>query len=292
MTNREQTPENRQGETFEDEGTLSLDTEAYLERIGVSPETVDTTDRGTLERLQREHIQSVPFENLAITGDPQNRISATCVELSLETLYEKIVTQTRGGYCFELNGLFCWLLQELGYDASRVPARVLSDGDPGIPANHHSIIVTLDQKYVVDVGLGTPKLPRPLPIERTTVSGAVADWRILPANRPDEDYRVEMHDGNWEGRYVFRETPVDLAYFRATNDYLQTAPESPFTGTPHLSIATEQGYVSADEDKLTTVREDNTSEQMLSETEWYDRLESAFGIDLGSETTPQQESLR
>jgi N-hydroxyarylamine O-acetyltransferase len=270
------------GERATDERTAksSLDTGLYLERFGVDPKAVQTTDLETLTRLHRKHIRRVPFENLAITGDPQNRMSVSGVELSLESLYEKIVLERRGGYCFELNGLFCWLLWELGYDAKRVPARVLSDGDPGTPANHHSIVVTLDEQYVVDVGLGTPKLPQSLPLDGSIVSGPVADWRLVPADRPDEEYRVETReDDDWEGRYVFRENSVDLEYFRATNDYLQTAPESPFTGTPHLSIATDQGYVSCDDETLTRVRGDDTIETALSETEWYDHLESTFGIE-------------
>jgi N-hydroxyarylamine O-acetyltransferase len=113
------------------------------------------------------------------------------------------------------------------------------------------------------------------------VSGPIADWRVVPADRPDEDYRVEIREGDdWEGRYVFRDRAVDLGYFRATNDYLQTAPESPFTGTPHLSIATDQGYVSCDGETLSRVSADEQTEQTLSETEWYDHLASTFGLNL------------
>lgn len=258
-----------------------MDSGSYLHRIGVDPGSVGEPDLATLARLQREHISAVPFENLAITGDPRGKLDATGVELSLPVLYDKIVEDERGGYCFELNGLFCWLVRELGYDARRVAARVISDGDPGIPANHHGIVVDLDREYLVDVGLGTPKLTRPLPLDGGQVAGPTADWRVVTASRPEEDYRVEIReDGDWQGRYVFTEPARDLGYYRAANDYLQTAPDSPFTGTPHLSIATESGYVRCDGRELTDVSGRSQSTTELSESEWYDHLESTFGIEI------------
>lgn len=258
-----------------------MDPGSYLDRIGVDPGSVGEPNLPTLARLQREHISAVPFENLAITGDLWDKLDPEGVELSLPVLYEKIVEQERGGYCFELNGLFCWLLRQLGYDARRVAARVLSDGDPGIPANHHGIVVDLDREYLVDVGLGTPKLTRPLALDGGQVPGPTAEWRVVPATRPEEDYRVEIReDGDWQGRYVFTEPARDLGYYQAANDYLQTAPDSPFTGTPHLSIATESGYVKCDGRKLTAVSGSDKSTESLSEREWYDHLEATFGIEI------------
>jgi N-hydroxyarylamine O-acetyltransferase len=253
---------------------------SYLERTGIDGERIESRDTETLTRVQQAHIRTIPFENLAIAPDPAGRLTQSGVTISLPDLYEKIVERHRGGYCFELNGLFTWLLRELGYDASRVAARVLSDGDPGIPANHHSIIVEFDRPYVVDVGLGTPKLPRPVPLDGSIVSGPVGDWRIVTADRPDEDYRLEFReDDNWSGRYVFTDTPRDLAYFRAANDYLQTAPESPFTGTTHVSIATDQGYISLNGQDFVRVENETRTENTLDDADWYDHLSRTFGID-------------
>lgn len=264
------------------DGAGDMDPGAYLNRIDVEPSSIDQPDFTTLERLQAAHVRTVPFETLAITGDPRGLLDAGGVDLALPTLYEKLVDRTRGGYCFELNGLFCWLLRSLGYDARRVAARVLGDdGDPGVPANHHSILVDLGEWYVTDVGLGTPKLRRPVPLDGGAVADGTAEWRVVPAQRSDEDYRLEMRttpDEEWAGRYVFTDTPRDLGYFRATNDYLQTAPESPFTGAPYLSIATERGYVTCSGHELTTVAGEERTETTLSDAAWYDRVESTFGL--------------
>ena len=71
-----------------------------------------------LSELQNLHLQHIPFENLDV-------IRKIPIYLNLKTIYEKIVVHHRGGYCYEVNGLFHALLCELGYDAHLVSATVL-----------------------------------------------------------------------------------------------------------------------------------------------------------------------
>ena len=79
--------------------------EAYLKRIGYSGGTEPTLDN--LHALIRAHQTAVPFENL-------DCVSRTPILLEVERLFDKIVLRRRGGYCFELNGLFMALLRDLG----------------------------------------------------------------------------------------------------------------------------------------------------------------------------------
>jgi N-hydroxyarylamine O-acetyltransferase len=255
----------------------------YLDRIGVQPDSVETPDLSTLERLQHAHVTTVPFENLAIVGDPCNDRSGPGVTLSISDLYEKVVDRGRGGYCFELNGLFHWLLAELGYDVDRVAARVTSDGDAGPPANHHTNVVQLNRRYVVDVGMGTPVMRRPLPLDGTIRSDeAGVEWRIVESDRPDETYRAEYREpgeDDWTPRYVFSDVPRDLRYFEATNDYLQSAPESPFTGDPVVSIATDDGHLKLSGETLTETVGSEEREWTVSGDAWDDTLEREFGLE-------------
>lgn len=256
----------------------------YLHRIGVNPDSVHVTDLRTLERLQRAHVTSVPFENLSIVGDPYGSFEGAEIALSVPKLYDKIVDRRRGGYCFELNGLFCWLLSELGYDADRIAARVVGDDGARPPANHHSIAVDLDRRYVVDVGLGVPKMRRPIPIDgRDVVETTECAWRIGESDRPDAEYLVQTRSApgdEWEPRYLFTDRPRELGYFRATNDYLQTAPESTFTGNPIVNIATETGYVKCSEETLTVIDGGTTTEHDLTAATWHETLERYFGVCL------------
>lgn len=271
----------------------AVDIDAYLHRIGIDLESVGEPDLETLSRLQRAHVTSVPFENLAIIGDPHAGGTPTGpaddeavaqgpgIDLSIPALFEKVVDRARGGYCFELNGLFATLLDTLGYSVDRVAARV--DGGLTVPANHHSIVVTLDQRYVVDVGTGSPILRQPLPLDGTRTEDEIGvEWRVADCDRPDEDHQVEYREpdaSDWSTRYVFTHEPRDLSYFHATNDYLQTAPESTFTGDPTIQIATDDGHLKLTRDTLADPLDDD-SERAVSGDDWHDVLEAEFGIRL------------
>src|SRR5690606_20497919 len=78
----------------------------YLQRIGYEG-PLDRSAK-TLAQLQYCHLHTVPYENLDI-------LRGVPISLELEDLFDKIVVRRRGGYCFELNALFGWLLRELGY---------------------------------------------------------------------------------------------------------------------------------------------------------------------------------
>jgi N-hydroxyarylamine O-acetyltransferase len=66
-----------------------FDLDAYLERIGLD-------GRPSIARVHRADLMSIPFENL----DPHRGLP---VSLELEDLERKLVSERRGGYCFERN---------------------------------------------------------------------------------------------------------------------------------------------------------------------------------------------
>ena len=121
------------------------DAAAYLDRIGArAPERPDLP---SLRRLMRSHLASVPFENLSIhLGE--------VIRLSDEALLGKIVDRRRGGFCYELNGAFAWLLRDLGYRVTMLGARVYGGGQLGPPYDHMTLVVDLDEPWLVDVGFG------------------------------------------------------------------------------------------------------------------------------------------
>lgn len=79
--------------------------DAYLARIGFREET--SVCKQTLDRLVYLHQCSVPFEDL----DPV--LGVDPLPLDAQSLFDKIVTRRRGGFCFELNGAFRLLLRPL-----------------------------------------------------------------------------------------------------------------------------------------------------------------------------------
>src|SRR6188474_3432296 len=92
-----------------------MDIAAYLERIDYRGPLDPTAE--TLRRLQVAHLRAVPFENLSIhAGEP--------ITLEDGALFEKIVERRRGGFCYEVNGLFAALLRGLGFEVSMLAAGV------------------------------------------------------------------------------------------------------------------------------------------------------------------------
>ncbi|WP_276273483.1 arylamine N-acetyltransferase family protein [Haloarcula litorea] len=260
-----------------------MDVERYLARVGLAPGDVRPFDADALARLQTAHVTAVPFETLAITGDPHGERGGGGVSLAPADCYAKVVARRRGGFCYELNGAFGPLLDALGVDVTRVAARVVDDGELTPPASHMAHVAALDREYVVDVGLGVPTMRRPTPLDgRVVTDAAGVDWRAVESDRPDADHCVQLRDPDeedWRDRYIFTRAGRATDYFAATCDHLTTAPESGFTGDPTVSIATERGHKWLGDGTLTEQRRGETvREESVNPAEWTAVLESEFGV--------------
>jgi len=124
-----------------------VDVAAYLHRIHYRGPLAPTAE--TLRALHLAHHLAVPFENLDIhLGQP--------IILDEARFYDKIVRRRRGGFCYELNGLFAALLRELGFDVTTLSARVI-DTQPGMIGpefDHLVLLVQLEERWLADVGFG------------------------------------------------------------------------------------------------------------------------------------------
>lgn len=124
----------------------NFDPDQYLKRIGID-ERLPPTDE-TLHRIHRNHVFHVPFENLDIHF--KKRFS-----LNLPEIYEKVVVNQRGGFCYELNLLFNALLMSLGFNTRLIAAQIVNhDGSLGPPFDHLCLCVETGRKYLADVGYG------------------------------------------------------------------------------------------------------------------------------------------
>ena len=241
---------------------------AYLARIGYRGATEPSPT--TLADLQYAHLRTVPFENLSIHTGEQ-------IRLEPDWLFDKVVRRRRGGFCYELNGLFAELLVDLGFPVERLAARVFrEDGSPGIPLGHLCLRVTAGgQAWLVDVGFGDNfALPLALDDARAQSDGR-RGYRI----EPDGDERVL-----WAGdrrSYRFGLTPLALADFEPGRRYHTTSPESHFTAHRVVSLLTPEGRVTLRDDRLIVTAGDDKHEQPIAGTgEWRRLAAERFGIDL------------
>lgn len=249
---------------------MGIDVAAYSARINVSGPLPATLT--TLRRLHHAHLLAVPFENLDIhRGRP--------IVLEEERLFEKIVTRRRGGFCYEQNGLFAAVLRALGFHVDLLEARVSAKTwEQGLPWDHLVLLVTLEQRWLVDVGFGEG-FREPLQLDEPGAQ-----------ERPKGVWRVQ-HDGcegvhssltkagDWQLEYRFRLKPRQLQDFTPGCEHHQRSPDSHFTQQRVCSLATPGGRITLGDRRLIVTENGERQEQDLADEAGFQRLLlERFGI--------------
>jgi N-hydroxyarylamine O-acetyltransferase len=243
----------------------------YISRIGVTDIDLHP-NLETLSRLQRTHLLTVPFENLDIEWKRQ-------IVLDEEKFFAKIVSARRGGFCYELNGLFNVLLRSVGFQTRLVSARVFNGKEFGPEFDHMAIIVTIDgADYLSDVGFGSFTFAplRFVPdLEQTDREGTFVIRKF-----DDEYFEVAKRaDESWIPEYIFRDVAHKLSEFEEMCDFQQYSPESHFTKGKLCSIMTGTGRKTlTDRSFIVTENGKKTETPVNSESEFYNLLEREFGI--------------
>jgi len=250
---------------------------AYLERIRYAGPL--KPDVETLRGLQHTHLISVPFENLDIGLKRAIKID----ELSI---WEKVIRQRRGGFCYELNGLFAWLLIQTGYKVTYLNARDYHEDDNtfGIDFDHLTLLLHVPGesiRWLVDVGWGdTFTQPLDIDDEGWQQQGLRA-YRLEPFNA---GYQLWQRDskGQLERQYYFDLTPHQFpAEYEATCLYHQTSAHSIFTQKRIVSRLTENGRISLSNTQLIVTTNGQRHETPVqNEVEFHDLLKEHFGFDL------------
>jgi N-hydroxyarylamine O-acetyltransferase len=248
----------------------------YLARIGYKG--LLEPDASTLRRLQLAHLRRVPFENLDIgLGRP--------LSLELQALFDKIVVRRRGGFCYELNGLFAWLLEELGFEVTLLSARDLRpDGDWSPEFDHLTLLVRCphdpDTRWLADVGYGDSFLE---PLRLDEPGEQIQGWRAYRI-APEQGYQfVWQRDqaGEWERQYGFTLQPRRLDEFEPMCRYHQSSPQSIFTQKRLCTLATEDGRITLSGDKFITKTNGLRQEQPVEGEAHFRRiLKERFGVEL------------
>jgi N-hydroxyarylamine O-acetyltransferase len=257
-----------------------VDVAAYLDRIGAREPGEPTLE--ALAELGFAHLCSVPFENLDIAaGRP--------LSLDPDALYDKIVVRRRGGFCYELNGLFSWLLREVGYDVTLLAGQTVdpATGEPGHPRAHLVLLVELDGPVLVDVGWGEAyRRPFALRAGNEYTDPSIAAYRLEQhdgrwqvVERHDESLETNLKPtaAGWRIAYRFDLKPYELADFADACRWQET--ESPFfTGHRFCTIATRDGRRTLMDERLIERQAGNRKERPVTDGEWPALLEELFGV--------------
>lgn len=246
-----------------------MNIDLYLQRIDYHGSRQPTLD--VLRQLHHAHMLTVPFENLDIHLGRR-------IELSLPDIYQKIVKNNRGGFCYELNGLFAWLLQQLGFEVSLLSAGVYYDDIKGPEFAHMLLYVRLQEPVIVDVGFGDSFI-EPLSLKQINQARQREDYRLI---QQDQEIVLQRFDqGQWISRYGFTLQPRDFSDFNELCDYQQTSPESRFTNKVICSRATSKGRITLSNDRLIITADGEREEHAIPDEAMYRRLlREQFSVNL------------
>lgn len=247
------------------------DLTAYLKRIAYYGPLERTPE--TLRLLHRAHMLAVPFENLSIHIQEE-------IILDDRALFRKIVERRRGGFCYELNGLFASLLGALGFDVVKLSAGVASETggfDPDF--DHMALMVRMEDRWLADVGFGDSFL-EPLRLdERGEQAQDGIGYRIEAEG--DRLILLRREDEAWKPQYRFSLTPYEYPDFEEMCRYHQTSPLSPFTRKRVCTRPTPDGRITLSDLRFITTSKDHRDERNLSgEEECSVILRQHFGINI------------
>lgn len=245
----------------------------YFRRLGLDmPENI-VPDSELLKKLHYAHCTTIPYENLSILrGIP--------LPMDPEGQYEKIVTQGQGGYCFELNGLFGWLLRRLGYEVTDYAARYLR-GESEIPMRRHRVlgVRATDGLWCCDVGIGEVCPRYPLRLEAGTEQAQFDECYRFERDEALGWVLMDRYLGQWRRFYSFTEEPQLDRDFIALSFYCEKHPDSPFIHQEMFSLKTAQGRITLDGHEFREFVNGQVSARQLSEAEMPGAYEK-FGLRL------------
>lgn len=194
--------------------------DAYLERIRYDGSLSPSGE--TLCGLHRAQAMSIPFENLDL-------FLGRSIQLDPASLVSKLVDERRGGYCYELNGLFLMVLQRLGFSVTPLAARVFS-GDTLLQKSHQLMLVEIGEKsWLADVGFGSNGLIEAIPLELEREFPQRLDTFRLKADAKLGFVLQHRLGERWRNLYGFSLEEYYPADYRMMNHYSATSPASLFT---------------------------------------------------------------
>jgi N-hydroxyarylamine O-acetyltransferase len=251
----------------------SFPLDAYLERLGIN----GGDRRPGLAEVHHAHVVAIPFENL----DPHRGVAPS---LEPEALERKLVSERRGGYCFEQNSLLAAALRALDAEVELMLARVRLGRPPGriSPRSHLVLRVTVGgEVWLADVGFGLGTLLEPIPFGPGDEHEQLG-WRYRVVAEGGEHVLQTVRDGGWTDLYGFVPEPVPQIDLETSNWFTATHPRSPFVTGLIVAAHRSDGsrFMMSDWDGLMFAEETPAGRTVtaIDRAEVPGVLESSFGL--------------
>jgi len=253
---------------------IQLNQDEYLKRIEVAQNDCSLK---FLRELHRNHLLHIPFENLDIHY--QKRI-----ELDYRKVFNKIVTKKRGGFCYELNGLFYHLLTQLGFETIVSSARPYMSGTWQPEFDHMVLIIKIEPDlYLCDVGFGElMTYPKKISLNEPQLDYTTY-FRFV--NDPDGRWILQKSKDNslYHSVYSFQIDPKQLIEFIPRCDFHQNSLESQFRKQKLITQLFHSGRITlTDRELKSDISGIQKVDQIINQDEFYSHLEQIFNINPAS----------
>jgi N-hydroxyarylamine O-acetyltransferase len=240
---------------------LPVDLDAYFARIGYGGAT--SPNLQTLNGIVNLHVQTIPFENLDI-------LLGRAIDIAPASLQQKLVAGRRGGYCFEQNGLLLMVLEELGFDARPLSARVRYQRPRDFipPRTHVFVRVELEGvSWLADVGVGGFSLTSAIRLETSDEQATPHEPRRILREGALLFHQVRIAD-EWHDLSEFTLEEMPLIDRELGNWFTSTHPQSHFKSRLIAARARPDGGRNTLLNReLTLRRKDGVTARMLATPE-------------------------
>jgi N-hydroxyarylamine O-acetyltransferase len=249
--------------------------EDYLRRIDYVASGQPTLSE--LHGLHLAHSCRIPFENIdPLLGRP--------VRLDLDSLQAKLIHARRGGYCFEQNTLFAAALEALGFEVTRLAARVRMGATRLLARTHMLLKVDVDgASWIADVGFGADGLLQPVPLvsDQPVVQ---SHWSYRAIEEGGLWVLQSLRDAAWQDLYAFTTEPQFAVDFEMANHFTATYPESVFVRMLTAQLPTPEARHCLRNRQYQIQQGDLSSQQILGDDELHEVLVRRLGLELSPET--------
>ncbi|MCR5845648.1 MAG: arylamine N-acetyltransferase [bacterium] len=247
------------------------DLDAYLERIGYTGPVEPTVE--VLDALLMAQLLNVPFDDLDVSD------FGLIPSLGIADLFDKIVTRRRGGYCFELNGLFAAMLRAIGFEVTPITARITTWVPMPCATTHRGSIVTIDGvRRWCDVGFGGPAPASSVKIDTDEMQ-----------HTPTGDFKFRF-DGRWHVLDAYTSSGITPTIcfddhealevdFLMPNFWCSSHPDSMFRKMRIVNLLTADGNKSINGDVFKIRSDGEVQERKIEgEDDFRAILKEHFGI--------------
>lgn len=246
----------------------------YLQRIEYNHTL--SADLPALCKLQWAHITHIPYENLDI-------LAGIPLSLNTQDLFQKIVAGKRGGYCFELQGLYGELLKSSGFPVAQYSARFMDE--PGIVQmrRHRVLVVQIGGiRYLTDVGIRSesPRVPLKLVYDEVQTDN-ICEYKFQKDSFYGWVLCQKERGKDWKALYGFTEEPQIDDDFVMPSFYCEKHPDSTFNKFMKISIFSGESNFTLVNGIFQEYRNAKVQlrKKLTSQSETSDILKTYFGLD-------------